>query len=72
MKAVAYSTYNVEVAMADLHDDATRERSTLITQIDTAGWVFLILAVAIVGLAGVIAYNGNNTMPDRMSHVASR
>ena len=42
-------------------------------QIDTAGWVFLVLAIAIIAIAAMVAYNGNSTIVANtaVSHVAA-
>ena len=45
--------------MSDLHEARRPEREP---QIDTVGWVFLTLAVAIAATAAVVVYNGKDTM----------
>ena len=43
-------------------------------QIDTEGWLFLILAVGIIATAVMVAYKGNDTMVANapLSHVVAR
>jgi hypothetical protein len=45
--------------MVDLHETSDPERNE---QIDTVGWVFLALAIIIVAIAAIVAYDGNNAM----------
>lgn len=49
-----------------------KRRSTRDPQIDAAGWLYLLFAVAIVVSAGVIAYEGSTVTPAPVSHLASR
>jgi hypothetical protein len=57
--------------MSDLHEARDPEREP---QIDTVGWVFLTLAVAISAAAAIVAYNGKDTMVANapVSHVVAR
>ena len=57
--------------MADLHETNNPEHNA---QIDSVGWVFLAFAIAIIAIAGLVAYDGNNAMLENgpVSHVASR
>jgi hypothetical protein len=57
--------------MSDLHEARSPEREP---QIDTVGWLFLAVAVAITAVAGMIAYNANGTMVANapVSHVVAR
>ena len=57
--------------MADLHETNNPEHKA---EIDSEGWVFLAFAVAIIAIAGMVAYDGNNAMLENgpVSHVASR
>jgi hypothetical protein len=57
--------------MSDLHEARDPEREP---QIDTVGWVFLTLAVAIAAAAAIVAYNGKDTMVANApaSHVVAR
>ena len=45
--------------MSDLHEARDSEREP---QIDTEGWIFLVLAVGIVAAAVMVAYKANDTM----------
>jgi hypothetical protein len=45
--------------MSDLHEARDPEREP---QIDTEGWIFLVLAVGIVAAAVMVAYKANDTM----------
>ena len=45
--------------MVDLHETSNPERNELI---DIVGWVFLALAIIIVAIAAIVAYDGNNAM----------
>ena len=45
--------------MANLYETNDPKRKE---QIDTVGWVFLILAITIITVAATVAYNGNNAM----------
>jgi hypothetical protein len=45
--------------MANLYEMNDPKRKE---QIDTAGWVFLVLAITIVAVAAMVAYNGNDAM----------
>jgi hypothetical protein len=45
--------------MANLYETGDPKRKE---QIDTVGWVFLVLAITIVAIAAMVAYNGNNAM----------
>ena len=45
--------------MSDLHEARRPEREP---QIDTVGWLFLAVAVAITAAAAMVAYEANNTM----------
>jgi len=45
--------------MVDLHETSNPERNE---QIDIVGWVFLALAIIIVAIAAIVAYDGNNAM----------
>ena len=42
-------------------------------QIDTAGWVFLVLAITIIAIAAMVAYKGNNAVfaNTTVSHVSA-
>lgn len=55
--------------MVDLHETSNPERNE---EIDTLGWVFLALAILIVAIAAIVAYDGNNDMVANttVSHVA--
>jgi hypothetical protein len=55
--------------MVDLHETSNPEHNE---QIDTLGWVFLALAIIIVAIAAIVAYDGNNAMVANttVSHVA--
>ena len=57
--------------MSDLHERNNPEHKA---QIDSVGWVFLAFAVAIIAIAGMVAYDGNNAMlaSGPVSHVAAR
>ena len=58
--------------MKALHDETKNSKDT--AQIDTVGWIFLISAIGIVGLAAAVAYNGNSTKlaNEPVSHIAAR
>ncbi len=58
--------------MRDLHNETKSSKDT--AQIDTVGWIFLISAIGIVGLAAAVAYNGNSTKSanEPVSHIAAR
>jgi len=45
--------------MSDLHEARDPEREP---QIDTVGWVFLTVAVAITAAAAMVAYNAKDTI----------
>jgi hypothetical protein len=45
--------------MVDLHETSNPEHNE---QIDTVGWVFLALAIIIVAIAAIVAYDGNYAM----------
>jgi hypothetical protein len=45
--------------MADLHETDEPEYTA---QIDTVGWIFVAVAVAITVIAAVVAYHGSGTM----------
>jgi len=55
--------------MSDLHDHPKRE-----PQIDTEGWLFLVLAIGIIAAAVMVAYKANDTMVANapVSHVVAR
>ena len=57
--------------MSDLHEARRAEREP---QIDTVGWLFLAVAVAITAAAAKVAYNGNEAVFGNapVSHVAAR
>jgi len=57
--------------MSDLHEARDPERGP---QIDTVGWVFLTLAVAITAAAALVAYNAKDTIVANapVSHVVAR
>ena len=57
--------------MSDLHERNNPEHKA---QIDSVGWVFLAFAVAIIAIAGMVAFDGNNAMLANgpVSHIASR
>jgi hypothetical protein len=57
--------------MSDLHEARRPEREP---QIDTAGWLFLVVAVAITAVAAMVAYNSNEAVFGNapVSHVAAR
>jgi hypothetical protein len=57
--------------MSDLHEARDPERKP---QIDTVGWVFLTVAVAITAAATMVAYNAKDTMVANapVSHVVAR
>jgi hypothetical protein len=57
----------VEVSMTGLHGKRTGD-----PQIDAVGWLYLILAVAIIVTAAVIAYEGTTTELGPVSHLAAR
>jgi hypothetical protein len=59
--------------MSDLHDAASRPQPE--PQIDTAGWLFLVFAVAVTAVAAMVAYNANDTIVANappVSHVVAR
>jgi hypothetical protein len=45
--------------MSDLHEARDPERGP---QIDTAGWLFSVIAVAIIAAATMVAYKAHDTM----------
>ena len=53
--------------MTDLHESSGPKG-----QIDTAGWIFVVFAVAITVIAAVVAYHGSGAMIANtpLSHVA--
>jgi hypothetical protein len=53
--------------MTDLHESSGPKG-----QIDTAGWIFVVFAVAITVIAAVVAYHGSGAMIANtpVSHVA--
>jgi hypothetical protein len=57
--------------MSDLHEVRDPEREP---QIDTEGWLFLVLAVGIITTAVMVAYKGNDTRVANapVSHVVAR
>jgi hypothetical protein len=57
--------------MSDLHEVRDPEHEP---QIDTEGWLFLVLAVGIIIAAVMVAYKGNDTMVANapVSHVVAR
>jgi len=57
--------------MSDLREVRGPEREP---QIDTEGWLFLIVAVGIIAAAVTVAYKGNDTIVANapMSHVVTR
>ena len=57
--------------MSDLQEASRPEREP---QIDTVGWLFLAVAVAITAAAAMVAYNGNEAVFGNapVSHVAAR
>jgi hypothetical protein len=57
--------------MSDLHEVRDPEPEP---QIDTEGWLFLVLAVGIIATAVMVAYKGNDTMVANapVSHVVAR
>jgi hypothetical protein len=57
--------------VSDLHEARDPEREP---QIDTVGWLFLAVAVAITAAAAMVAYNGNEVVFGNapVSHVAAR
>jgi len=58
-------------AMSDLHEVRDPEREP---QIDTEGWLFLILAIGIIAAAVMVAYKANDTIVANapVSHVIAR
>jgi len=60
----------LEVPMANLYETNDPKRKE---QIDTAGWVFLVLAITIIVIAAMVAYNGNNAVVANttVSHVSA-
>jgi hypothetical protein len=57
--------------MSDLHELRDPQREP---QIDTEGWLFLILAVGIIAAAVIVAYKANDTIVANapVSHVVAR
>jgi hypothetical protein len=57
--------------MSDLHEVRDPEPDP---QIDTEGWLFLVLAVGIIATAVIVAYKGNDTIVANapVSHVVAR
>jgi hypothetical protein len=57
--------------MSDLHEVRDPEPDP---QIDTEGWLFLVLAVGIIATAVIVAYKGNDTVVANapVSHVVAR
>ena len=57
--------------MSDLHEARDPEREP---QIDTEGWLFLVLAIGIIAAAVMVAYKGNDMMVANapVSHVVAR
>ena len=55
--------------MTDLHETSDPKYTA---QIDTVGWIFVAVAVAITVIAAVVAYHGNgaNVVNTTVSHVA--
>ena len=55
--------------MTDLHESSGPKYTG---QIDTAGWIFVVFAVAITVIAAVVAYHGSGAMiaNTAVSHVA--
>ena len=45
--------------MTDLHENSDPKYTA---QIDTAGWIFIVFAVAITVIAAVVAYRGGGAM----------
>ena len=58
--------------MSDLHE--VRDHPEREPQIDTEGWLFLVLAVGIIAAAVMVAYKANDTMVANapVSHVVAR
>ena len=58
--------------MSDLHE--VRDHPEREPQIDTEGWLFLVLAIGIITAAVMIAYKANDTMVANApaSHVVAR
>lgn len=49
--------------MSDLHDQVKRSKGTVQrAKVDMVGWIFLLCAIGIVGVAGAVAYNGNSAI----------
>ena len=61
--------FTVEVSITDLHETSDPKFTA---QIDTVGWIFVAVAVAITVTAAVVAYHGNgaNMANTAVSHVA--
>ena len=57
--------------MSDLHEARRPERKP---QIDTVGWLFLAVALAITAAAAMVAYNAKDTIVANapVSHVVAR
>ena len=57
--------------MSDLHEARRPEREP---QIDTVGWLFLAVAIAITAAAAMVAYNAKDTIVANapVSHVVAR
>ena len=59
-----------EVSMADLHQTRTPDPNA---GIDAAGWLFLAIAVVIIAVAAMIAYEANDTRPNApVSQIVAR
>jgi len=59
-------------AMSDLHE--VRDHPEREPQIDTEGWLFLVLGIGIIAAAVMVAYKANDTMVANapVSHVVAR
>jgi hypothetical protein len=59
----------VELSMTDLHETSDPKYTA---HIDTVGWIFVAVAIAITVIAAVVAYHGNgaNIANTAVSHVA--
>ena len=53
--------------MTDLHESSDPKYTT---QIDTAGWIFVVFAIAITVIAAVVAYHGTMIANTPVSQVA--
>ena len=60
-----------EVSMVDLRETNNSNRKV---EIDPAGWLFLAIAVVIIAVAAMIAYEANSAMIAKalVSHVVAR